>query len=282
MPSPRSGLLTVYPHITARDRRLLELLDEHQVLTTSQIHRLLFQARRTCQIRLTELRTLGLIERFRFARAGGGSQPWHWTLDHDGHRFQAAAQDLPEPTTRASRQRITRLSANPHLPHLVTANEFGVRLTAHARLYPDARLDRWWSEATTTKQFRTITADGHGLWTVHSHTTGWFLEADNGGEPLGRVTAKLDRYAQLTRHGGPQYPVLFWLGNAEREEHLHRLLQTMRSPVPAATATQDTDPASAVWLPADHTSRVPLTDLPSHHGTPVADNPNFIDGVFTA
>ncbi|MFE9695194.1 replication-relaxation family protein [Micromonospora sp. NPDC005806] len=281
MPQSRStGLLAIYPHITSRDRRLLQLLDDHQVLTTDQIHRMLFHARRTCQIRLGELAALGLVDRFRFARAGGGSQPWHWTLGHQGHRFQAAAHQRPEPTLRASRQTVHRLSANPHLTHLLTANEFFVRLTAYAREHPEARLDRWWSETTTTKRFRTITADGHGLWSVGDATVGFFLEADTGTEPLGRVAAKLDRYAQLTHRGGPRYPVLFWLGSEQREEHLHQLLHTRRDDVPAATATRNGDPGEAVWLPVGATSRVRLPDLPSDHGQPVADNPNYGDGVF--
>jgi hypothetical protein len=282
MPQSRSaGLLTIYPHITSRDRQLLQLLDDHQVLTTDQIHRMLFLARRTCQIRLGELAALGLLDRFRFARAGGGSQPWHWTLGHNGHRFQAPAHNRPEPTVRTSRQTVQRLSANPNLTHLLTANEFFVRLSAYARRHPEARLDRWWSETTTTKQYRTITADGHGLWSIADATVGFFLEADTGTEPLrSRVVTKLDRYAQLIRRGGPRYPVLFWLGSERREEHLHLLLPGRRGDVPFATATHATDPAAAVWLPGGATGRVRLAELPSDHGQPVADNPNYDEGVF--
>ncbi|MGC5332818.1 replication-relaxation family protein [Micromonospora sp. DT62] len=276
-PSRSANLLAIYPHITSRDRLLLQLLDDHQVLTTDQIHRMLFQARRTCQIRLGELFGLGLLDRFRFARDGGGSQPWRWTLGHNGHRFQAAAHQRPEPTLRTSRQTVQRLSANPHLAHLLTANEFFVRLTAYARRQPEARLDRWWSESLTTRQYRTITADGHGLWSVGDATVGFFLEADTGTEPLGRVVAKLDRYAQLIRRGGPRYPVLFWLGSEQREEHLHQLLHARRGDVPAATATHTNHPTEAVWLPAGAIGRVRLTDLPSDHGQPVADNPNYDD-----
>ncbi|MDT4993760.1 MAG: hypothetical protein QOH97_3652 [Actinoplanes sp.] len=282
MPLSRStGLLAIYPHITSRDRQLLQLLDDHHVLTTDQVHRMLFLARRTCQIRLSELATLGLLERFRFARTGGGSQPWHWTLGHHGQRFQAAAHDRPEPTLRATRQAAQRVSANPHLGHLLLANEFFVRLTAYARRHDEARLDRWWSETITTKRYRTITADGHGLWAAGGTTVGCWLEADNGTEPLARVVAKLDRYAQLARRGGPRYPVLFWLGSGQREENLHALLRGLAAEVPYATATHDADPADEVWLPGKAIARVRLADLPSDHGQPVADNPNYVDRVFT-
>ena len=280
--SRTASLLAIYPHITGRDRLLLQLLDDHQVLTTGQIHRMLFSARRTCQIRLNELAALGLVERFRFPRDGGGSQPWHWTLGHNGHRFQAAAHERPEPTPRASNQTVQRLSANPHLPHLVLANEFFVRLTEHARRHTEARLDRWWSEQVTTKQYRTITADGHGLWSDDGVTVGFFLEADTGTEPLrSRVVSKLDRYAKLIRRGGPRYPVLFWLGSEQREEHLHRLLHGQHTTVGAATALHTSEPAEPVWLARGATGRVPLAALPSDHGQPVADNPNYDDdGIF--
>ncbi|MEV0717767.1 replication-relaxation family protein [Asanoa sp. NPDC050611] len=282
MPTPRSaGLLAIYPHITNRDRRILQLLDDHQVLTTDQIHRMLFRARRTCQIRLNELHALDLVDRFRFARDGGGSQPWHWTLGHNGHRFQAAAHRRPEPTASTSRQLIQRMSANPHLTHLLTANEFGVRLAAHSRRHPGARLQRWWSEATATARFPTVRPDGHGVWRVGAASVGYWLEVDTGSEPLGRVIAKLDRYATLERSGGPCYPVLFWLHSAAREDHLHALLRPAGARVAAATAVHDSDPAEAVWLPIGGIQRVPLVALPSDHGAPTAANANFDDdGVF--
>lgn len=108
----------------------------------------------------------------------------------------------------------------------------------------------------------------------------FWLEADTGTEPLGRLIGKLDRYAALTRRVGIRYPVLFWLGSAAREEHLHRLLRGRRGDVLVATATHETDPAQAVWLPGGATGRVGLAQLPTDHGQPVADNPNFDDGVF--
>ena len=99
--------------------------------------------------------------------------------------------------------------------------------------------------------------------------------------PLGRLIGKLDRYATLTRRVGIRYPVLFWLGSEQREEHLHQVLRGRRGDVPIATATHHGDPAAAVWLPGGATGRVRLTELPSDHGQPVADNPNFDDdGLF--
>jgi hypothetical protein len=284
MPHTRSshGLLAIYPHITGRDRQLLQLLDDHQVLTTDHITRLLFIAPRTTRHRLAELLGLGLLDRFRFARSGGGTDPYHWVLGYQGQRFQAAVHGEPEPTARASRQRIARLSANPRLSHLLLVNEFFVRLAEHARRRPEAFLDRWWSEQGS-KQFKSskvvINPDGHGLWTRNETTAGFWLEADTGTEPLTRVLSKLDGYRRFAAGGGPRYPVLFWVASPIREEHLHRLLRQEPGGVTTVTATHDTDPAEAVWLPGDGTQRVRLEQLPSFHGSNSPANPNFVDGV---
>lgn len=273
-----SQLLAIYPHLTRRDRDLLALLDDHQVLTTGQIHRLSFQALRTCQIRLAELRGLGLLERFRFARPFGGSEPWHWTLGLAGARFQAAVTGRAAPTERAHREHVLRLSASPKLTHLLATNEFFVRLHHTARVDTSVRLDRWWSERVSTARFLTVKPDGHGLWTTGGHTIGFFLECDLGTEALPRLVAKLEAYARLTRSGGPRYPVLFWLPNAEREANLQQALRRQVSSVPVATATHDADPTEAVWLPTDGWQRVRLADLPNDHGRDNARNPNWRDG----
>ena len=277
-PRTITNLFEIYPHITDRDRRLMALLHEHQVLTTGQIHRLEFQALRTCQIRLAELRTLGLLDRFRFAHAGGGSDPWHWTLGHNGWQFQAATCGENLPTLRAIRERITRLSASPTLTHLVATNELFIRLAAHARGDPSVALTRWWSERTSTARFLGIRPDGHGLWSTTADTVGFFVESDQGTEALTRVIAKLDAYARLAAAGGPRYPVLFWLSSSRREANLHRLLTQHAGSVVTATTTQDTDPAASVWLPGSGIHRTRIADLASDHGPDSVRNPNWSDG----
>lgn len=270
--------LALHHRMTPRDRNLLAQLDEHLVLTTDQIHRLHYRALRTCQIRLHELYTLGLLDRFRFARLYGGSEPWHWVLGLHGARFQAGATGRPAPTLRAHRDQVVRLTARPRLPHLLATNEFFVRLAFTARIDQRVRLDRWWSERTTTAKFLRIRPDAHGLWTARGRTVGWFLETDMGTEPLTRVVAKLPAYEQLAASGGPAYPVLFWLPNADRESHLQQALRQRLPEVPVATATHEVDPADAVWLPIDGWQRVALPDLPTDHGLNTAGNPNWIDG----
>ena len=46
----------------------------------------------------------------------------------------------------------------------------------------------------------------------------WFFELDFGTEPLARLAAKLDGYAQLAAATHPT-PVLIWLPSPRREAH---------------------------------------------------------------
>jgi hypothetical protein len=271
-------LLSVLRHITLRDRTLLSALEQHLVLTTDQIRRLYFWSLRRTQLRLQTLRQVDLVDQFRFANPHGGAQQCKWVLGLTGARFQAAAAGRPAPSDRAYREGVLRVSTAPTLNHLLTANEFFVRLHHTARQRPDARVDRWWSEPATAGAFSGVRPDGHALWTVGDRTVGVFLECDLGTENLTRLLTKLPGYGRLAAGGGPGYPVLFWLPNRQREENLHRLLAQAVPPVAVATAVHTDDPTAAVWRTPEAWYRVQLTDLPSHHGLDAAGNPNWHDG----
>ncbi|GAA1619322.1 replication-relaxation family protein [Actinoplanes couchii] len=278
MPPWLQQILEFYAHLTPRDQAMLGMLDEHRALTSDQISRLYFTATRTCQTRLLHLMRLGLLQRFRYARVGGGSYPWHWALGLYGARFVAGGQGRPMPSEHAHRDQLLRLSSYVNLQHLTATNEFGVQLFHHARTDPQARLVRWWSERTATARFRGIRPDAHGLWQHHDRLAGWFLECDMGTESLPRLIGKLQAYEDLAHRDGPAYPVLFWLPGPVREANLQQELRRYRPGIPVATAVHGSDPAGAVWLLADGRQRLHLADLPSDHGRPVAGNPNFVDG----
>jgi hypothetical protein len=271
-------LLAHYARLTDRDRAILALLDEHRTFTTEQIARLHFDAVRTCRNRLRELNRTGLLDKFRYARVGGGVRPWNWVLGLHGAWYMAGTTGRPMITQKTHQDRLLRLSAFPALTHQLTTNEFGVRLASTARHEPGIRLDRWWSERTATARFMRVRPDAHGLWSVGDRTVGWFLECDMGTESLPKLVDKLDAYRQLAVVGGPTYPVLFWLPTLVREANLQQLLHRHPPPVPVATATHDTDPAAAVWLPVRGSHRVRLATLPSAHGRNTAANPNYVDG----
>jgi DNA-binding Lrp family transcriptional regulator len=292
--SARRDPLAALSHLTDRDRRILDLLDEHKVATTDQLERVFFTSTRRCQNRLRLLHQLGMLDRFRYAhsRYRLGQQPWKWTLGLAGARFQAAAHGRPTSTDRAHRDQVLRLSANPALGHLLATNEFFVRLLHATRTQPGARVARWWSEKTATAAFLGIQPDGHLLWAAGGATVGAFVEVDLATEDLARVGQKLVGYARLMASGGPRYPVLFWLPSRQREINLRRHLTAISATsgrgggtagavtVPVATATHDSDPAGEVWLPVTSWRRVRLVDLPGgqDHGPDSAYNPNWTGG----
>ncbi len=82
------------PRPRRSDERLLALLGEHQVLTTSQLVRLTGVPERTAQHRLGTLCRAGLVSRYR-PRAVVGTCPYHWWLTPFG--ATAIGTKPPEP-----------------------------------------------------------------------------------------------------------------------------------------------------------------------------------------
>ncbi len=270
----RDPLLPILAQLTDRDRHLLELLHDHKVLTTEQIATALFPNIDSAQHRLIKLYRLGVIERFRWLREGGGSYSWRYTIGPLGAAYVAALRGLDPPRADALAAQRRRLAASPTLEHTLGANQFGVDLLSHTRAHPGTTLVRWWSaqQAGAMCAFGmgvigTVIPDGHGIWTDGDRTIGWFLEYDTGTEHLARLVDKLARYWEFVYTGGPAFPVLFWLHSAAREHRLHQRLCGERFAVPVATAARDhvgpTHPAQAIWtLHGDSGPRRRLADLP--------------------
>lgn len=266
--------------ITPRDRLLLDLLDQHHVLTTDQLAGLTFGTVGRARHRLNTLHERGVLDRFRHYQRPG-SQSWRWTLGPVGAALLAAAHGQPLPRPSAVRETTARLAASPTLNHLLAVNAFFVALTRTARDHNNVRnndsdshhdngtrLERWWNETRSREACGNLARpDGHGLWRTGRRVVPFWLEMDLGTEPLARLAAKLTAYAHLgPRHA---YPVLFWLPTTARETHLHALLA--RSAVPGgltvATAADDAaaepgGPAGPVWRVHGHPDRMALHDLP--------------------
>ncbi len=260
---PASGdrVLRVQARLTGRDRQLLDWLADHQVLTTVQIAHTLFSSLDFAQRRLLSLHRLGLVDRFRPLRPGGGSYPWHYVLAQTGAELVAASRSQPPPRRGETTDRMRRIATSRLLPHRLGVNQFFTDLAGHARTHPPARLDRWWSEqqcaapgAFGVSLVSPVRPDGHGVFTdPGGRRVAFFLEFDTGTERLAVAAAKLTRYAAHAAKGGPAWPVLFWLPTTPRERHLHQLLDTPELPVPVATAARDSlpvgaGPADAIWL----------------------------------
>lgn len=256
--------------LTARDRHLIRLLSDHQVLTTGQISRLAFDNDITARHRLTQLTTRGVLARFRRCQRPG-SQAWRYTLGVLGAILHAAATGDPLPRPSRVADRILSAAESPRLDHLLETNEFFVCLTHHARTHPGCELAQWWPERKATAACGAIAhPDGYGEWVEHGRAVGFFLELDRGTEALPRLLDKLSSYRQLVQAGITR-PVLFLLPTTTREHHLHTQLATTAGGLTVATAAADhlavthTNPAGQVWLAAGAGHRARLIDLPSTH-----------------
>jgi hypothetical protein len=252
-----------------RDRWLIDLLHQHQTLTTEHIAALAFDHIQTARNRLNLLAQRQVLARFRDA-VRPGSQSWRWTLGWVGAAYIAARDGAPTPRPATITDRVNRLAASPRLGHLLGVNGFFVDLAAHARTAPGARLGVWWSE----RRCRDIAGelahpDGHGVFTDDSSTASFWLEWDNATEPVGRLLDKLPGYVALHRATGLGHAVLFRMRTARQETSLqHRLRNhpaVTRDGLLVATTHGDhtTHAAGPVWLVARDTARLRLAQLPT-------------------
>jgi hypothetical protein len=266
--------------LTARDRWLLELLREHRVLTTGQITKLAFGSTSAATHRMLALWHLRAVERFRpFLVAG--SAPLHYVLGPAGAAVLAAARGLTVADYGYRADQALAIAHARTLTHQIGVNDIFADLIAHARTHPGAALDVWWPEHRCARTWgKIVRPDGYGRWHEHGRRVDFFVEYDTGSEPLHRLTRKIGDYAELADITGiTTTPVLFFLPNPAREQHLHGLALTTGSP-PIATTNTGTlaacgGPAGPAWQPIRPTSaggtrgdRVALADLTTHPGAP--------------
>ena len=243
--------LTVITRLTPRDRLLLRVLADHDVLTTDQIARIAFGSVRRAQDRLRVLVDLKILERFR-RYLSAGSEAWRYVLAPLGAELVAAERGLPPPLPSRVRARGKSLAGNPRLDHLLGVNDFFTHLIAASRKSTDLALELWWSERCCGAEFGGIVRpDARGIWRDHSRRLSFFLECDKGTETTMRVAAKLNGYRDLALAEEKPILVLFCFSGPRRESAVRNaLISSVGNRVAVATATFACGaPAEPVWLP---------------------------------
>ena len=264
--------------MTERDRRVLDLVAEHKVLTTDHLAGLLFPSRSRAQHRLLELARMGVLFRTQPFRADGGSKPFHYLLGYRGAELLAAQEWSQPPRPSVHAHRIRRALGSPTLDHLLGTNGFFADLAAHARRTATANgegLRVWHSEQwVRDNDPAPIRPDGYGLWVQAGRALGFYLEYDTGSEPLHQVADKMHAYHQHTdRAWTPRLMsgmLLFSVASRDREAGVRRALRDRHAPIPVATTHRKLEspqgPAGEVWsvLTAEpgQARRVRLGDLP--------------------
>ncbi len=265
--SPRAAttgehLARLAPHLTERDRWLAHMLCEHKVLTTHQIAELAWPTLRAANLRLRQLYTWRVIDRFQ-PFTSHGSAPMHYVLDLAGATILAREHGLNLRTLDYRHDRAMGIAYSLRLAHTLGTNTFFTALAQHSRRPGSTgRLTAWWSETRCYQHFGDITRpDAYGRWREQDTEFEWFLEFDLGTErPASRLAAKLPGYAQLAATTGITTPTLIHLPTADRETRVRRALAAalalLPDPalVPVATASprsfpgaQRPGPAGACW-----------------------------------
>ena len=283
--SPSRNRLEHLRRLTLRDRQLLAWLAEHYVLSADQITQALFPSARSARLRLATLHSIEAVSRF--VDVTTGDRQHLYTLGPLGMLVQPTTYHDPDRpdarTPRSSFERVERIVGSRKLAHLLGTNQLFIDLIAYTRTDPHARLRRWWSEQHATAAFAIagVRPDGHGIWSAGGRTVGFFLEHDNGTEPLGTVLAKLRAYSRLVEFG-PRYPVLLRVPGRRREAHLLDALTGVPTAMPVAVGVHDEHPAGPAWtLAADPGLRRWLHELPSDHGpaNPATNPHRYIEDI---
>ncbi|MER5638873.1 replication-relaxation family protein [Kitasatospora sp. NPDC002227] len=279
----RPALAALARRLTPRDIWLLEMLQEHTVLTSSHLTDLLGTSRRSVNRRLATLIGLGVLHSFR-PHHRPGSAPEHYVLGPAGAALLAARYATTPAALGWHPDQATRTMFSPFLAHDLGARTFFTHLTRPTR--PGEQLTTWWSERRCEHLWADLAhPDGYGHYTGPYGEFSFFLEYDTGTEALTRLAGKLDDYAELANATHTRPLILFTLHSRARETNLHDRLTNHPALEHLAVATTSRDqhhpatghhhPADPVWLPVSHPgTRTRLADLPA--AWPVHQRPGTV------
>lgn len=185
------------PSLTVRDRAILDRLQEHEPLTTSELRLLFFSGIRTCRARLKLLEDARLLCRVYPARTsrGGKSEPL-WFLTPHGRK-----------TIAAPSRRMPALSI-PDLEHRRAVARFFLALVERSITSESEGLYTWYGETRAAAGVGggPLRPDGYGRYLLPEGELTFYLELDRGTEPAKRVAAKLAAYQRaLANDPEPRY-----------------------------------------------------------------------------
>jgi hypothetical protein len=273
-PGPGEGLPYLFFRTTPRDRWLLAMLGEHRLLTAAQINVLCFARARRMNERLTQLRQLELVGRFRTQAAPWqGSHCYRYILGPAGATLVAAAHDLTPKEFGYNHAKLLRQQARADLAHTVGLHD------ALSGLAARGELSVWWNQYSLLPVWGDlIRPDAYAVHRdpVTGGEFGFFLEHDTGSEHLPQLAAKTAGYRRYAATYRGHRPILIHLSSHAREHALHqRLAASLEEPLlPMATAvtTPAERDANAIqqlgmrlagpaWKPLGADVRVALAEL---------------------
>ena len=213
-----------------RDLAILMCLEAYRYLNLHQLELLFFPSPRSAQIRLKQLKDLGLIHRWKVIEPPGITRrPSVFLLSPRGARVLAATRS-EDPTSLVRQSRMAELHCL-NVTHDLEANGFFVDLAIASRDHPGQGLYHWMGEAAMRAAFRNgkrrsrlgesaPASDGWARFLTPSGEVMFDLEWDRGTESLQRLELKIRSYIGYfkNRRNAEYHHVLFVLPHPAREK----------------------------------------------------------------
>ena len=189
-------------HLTERDREIVWMVFEQQVLTTDQLTVLFFSSTRRAQDRLLFFYRHRVLDRFYPPGPfGAGKSQAHWLLDEAGAILVAA--QLGVERRKLGWQRRDDWGSHPQLAHRLETNRFVTDLIA-ATLADRSRGVTWWvgpreaaRRLNVDERLSSPRPDGAFELVCPAGSIECYLEWDRGTETRQRLHDKLLAYLQV-------------------------------------------------------------------------------------
>lgn len=200
------------PRLTDRDLEIVRAVWRLNVLTANHLCEMFFDTRGRGLVRLKQLYEMGVLDRFRPYREGGGSEPYHYVLGREGAAVVAAwtGANVDQAVRRYRGAFGIALARRAVLARSVAVSGFYARLVATQRVNPRCKLLDWLRPEEVQAWTREAIKDAwFGEWQQEGGVQQFFLVPDRHrpvDEMLNELRLKYD-----------------WL-EKERGEHAHVIL----------------------------------------------------------
>jgi len=238
-PSPTNDTVKVRKNIRLgeRDFRILKAVGDYQVLTTTQIQRLLFPSMSRARKRLRQLTVCGFLRQFRRPVViGKGSSDALYFPTPKTIKMLERSRLISKP----HKLRVPRIRSEFFLDHTLARNDFRIGLELACRTEPDVELRDWKHDrsiASSVKVVRgdrsptlerlTIVPDGQFDLILHGKPHRLYVEIDRGTTSLSRIQLKMLGYFQLSLTTEMMDFTVLW--TAESTRRMQNLMQAARN-----------------------------------------------------
>ena len=198
------------PRLTDRDLEIVRAVWRLNVLTANHLCEMFFDTRGRGLVRLKQLYEMGVLDRFRPYREGGGSEPYHYVLGREGAAVVAAwtGANVDQAVRRYRGAFGIALARRAVLARSVAVSGFYAHLVATQRANPRCKLLDWMRPEEVAAWTQGIIRDAwFGEWQEDGRVEHFFLVPDPGGS-ADDVLKDLYRYDHFEQERGQHAHVI--------------------------------------------------------------------------